>query len=82
MALRRFVQVGQLLLELLDDRQYALGVLQKHLAAVGQRHRLIPVDQHRLELVFQAFDLRGYGRLSQVEELAGFAEAHRFGDGQ
>lgn len=67
MSLRDMLHIGQLLLQLFDNIKDSLGTLQKYLSAISQFHRLIAVDKHCIELVLQAFDLRGNCGLSQVE---------------
>ncbi|MDF2661469.1 MAG: hypothetical protein K0Q94_4260 [Paenibacillus sp.] len=81
MALRRMVQIFKPLPQIADRLQDALRMFEKDEAAVRERHRLIAIDQNRPEFLFQTFDLRRYGRLRQIQQLARFPEAHRLGYG-
>lgn len=81
MPLGILFEIGKALLKLVHNTYNLLSMGEEDLAPVRQRHRLVPVHELGFEFFLQALDLRGDRRLGQVEQLACFAEAHGFGDG-
>ncbi|MNV72370.1 hypothetical protein D3C71_1654490 [compost metagenome] len=77
MPLWCFVQIGEPVLEVVDNVHDLLRMRKEHLAFIRQRNRLVTVDQLGLELFLKAFDLRGDRRLGQIQQLSRLAEAHR-----